>query len=69
MQTVTIDIINDKAVNLLRDLELLQLIRLRKEKPKKSSATKNAITYKGAMQKQSLSDIDRQLNDLRTAWE
>jgi hypothetical protein len=32
MQTVTIDIINEKAVGLLKDLELLQLIKIRKEK-------------------------------------
>jgi hypothetical protein len=32
MQTVTIDIINSKALKLLQDLELLKLIRLRKEK-------------------------------------
>ena len=31
MQTLTIDIINNKAVRLLQDLELLQLIRVRKD--------------------------------------
>ena len=30
MQTVTVDIINNKATRLLKDLELLQLISLRK---------------------------------------
>ena len=32
MQTVTIDILNNKAIKLLQDLELLQLIRMRREK-------------------------------------
>ncbi len=37
IQTVTIDIINDKAFKLLEDLKLLQLIHLHKDeaKPKK----------------------------------
>jgi len=30
MQSIIIDIINDKAVKLLQDMELLQLIHLRK---------------------------------------
>lgn len=34
MTTVTIDILNEQALNLLRDLELLKLIRLRKEREK-----------------------------------
>jgi len=32
MQTITVDIINNKAIRLLQDLELLQLIRKHKEK-------------------------------------
>ena len=32
MQTVTIDILNQKAIKLLKELENLRLIRLRKEK-------------------------------------
>jgi len=69
MQTVTIDIINEKALNLLRDLELMQLIRLRREKNDTGLNSNLASQYKGAMQKQSLNDIDNQINDLRNAWE
>jgi hypothetical protein len=70
MQTIIIDILNNKAVRLLHDLELLQLIRVRKEK----SATDKSIVdwaakYKGAMTKQPISDTDRQLNELRNEWE
>jgi rRNA processing protein Krr1/Pno1 len=67
IQTVTIDIINDKAMKLLQDLELLQLIRLRKEKT--TSSSNWAERYKGAMSKQPLNDIDNQLNELRNGWE
>jgi hypothetical protein len=68
IQTVTIDIINDKALKLLRDLELMRLIRMRKEKaPLK--ATNWAARHKGAMGKQPLAAIDKQLNELRNGWE
>jgi len=70
MQTVTIDIINNRAVRLLKDLELLQLIHLRKDEKQTSVTASNwAAKYKGAMTKQSLIDVDNQLNELRTAWE
>jgi len=68
LQTVTIDIINDKALNLLMDLERLQLIRLRRDitEPTTKSTKRN---YKGAMTKQPLHEIDNQLNELRSEWE
>ena len=69
MQTITIDILNDKAIKLLYDLELLQLIRLRRKKHKDPVHDDWAAKYKGAMQKQSISEIENQLNDLRNAWE
>jgi len=67
IQTVTIDIINDKALKLLQDLELLQLIRLRKDKAQ--DAVNWTQRYKGAMSKQSIPKIDNQLNELRNEWE
>lgn len=69
MQTVTIDIINDKAIKLLQDLELLQLIRLRKDKTAEKVPTNNFLKYKGILSKQSVSSIDNQLNELRNGWE
>lgn len=68
IQTVTIDIINDKALKLLQDLELLQLIRMHKEK-QVPEPINWATQYKGAMVKQPLCEIDNQLNDLRNGWE
>ncbi len=68
MRSVTIDIINEKALILLKDLELLKLIRLRKDKTEKKSIT-NWLNYKGAMSKQSLDKVDQQLNELRDEWE
>lgn len=70
MQTLTIDIINNKALKLLQDLELLQLIRVRREnQPPKSTTVNWVIKYKGAMTKKPLADTDNQLNELRNEWE
>lgn len=69
MLTVTIDIINDKALNLLRDLELLKLIRLRRGSPGERPATVDWSKYKGAMSRQAKDEVDRQLNELRSEWE
>lgn len=68
LRTITIDIINEKAIKLLQDLELLKLIRVRKDKALPASINW-AERYKGAMTKQPISDIDNQLNELRNGWE
>ena len=69
MQTVTIDILNTTVVRLLQDLELMQLIRLRKDKMKTTNLNIEISKYKGAMTKQPLSEIDKQLSELRNEWE
>ena len=50
-------------------MELLKLIRVRKEKNQQKGAINWAAKYKGAMQKQPLNKVDAQLNDLRSSWE
>ncbi len=69
MQTVTIDILNRKAIKLLRELENLHLIRLRKEIKQSNSSIISVGKYKGKMKKQSLTEIDEQLKELRSAWD
>ncbi len=69
MQTITIDIINEKAVKLIQDMELRKLIRVRKEKSQKEELINWASKYKGAMQKHRLNEVDDELNDLRSSWE
>lgn len=69
MKTVTVDILNEKAIKLLHDLELLQLIRVRNENQSYESEINWTNKYKGAMLKQSITELDNQLNDLRKAWE
>jgi hypothetical protein len=69
MQTITIDIINEKALSLLKNLEGLKLIRIRKNSVEPKDSINRIAKYKGAMQKESIEDIDNQLNELRGSWE
>lgn len=70
MTTITIDILNDKALNLLQNLESLKLIRVRKDKQDHNVNGVNLVEkYKGAMTRQPLNEIDQQLNDIRNEWE
>jgi hypothetical protein len=66
MKTITIDIINEKVLKLLHDLELLQLIRVRKKQV--ASSTDWKTKYKGALQTQPLEKVNSQLNNLRQEW-
>jgi len=65
MQTLTIDILNEKAVKLIQEMELMKLIRIRKEKTYQEKTVNRAAKYRGAMQKQQLNEVDDQLNELR----
>ncbi|MDN3689549.1 hypothetical protein [Cyclobacterium jeungdonense] len=68
MKSITIDIINEKAILLLQDLELLKLIRMRKETAVQKDGT-DWGRYKGVMSKQPIGEVDQQLNELRSEWE
>jgi len=68
MQTLIIDIINDKAIRLLQDLESLQLIKLHRESPV-IEKTNPITSLKGAMTKQPIEEIEAQLKELRDSWE
>jgi hypothetical protein len=70
MTTITIDLLNENAITLLRDMELLKLIRLRRDKKEPVANGISLVTkYKGAMLRQPMSDIDQQLKNLRSEWE
>jgi hypothetical protein len=69
MRTLTIDILNDKAINLIKDLENLQLIRVRSKISKPKKSINWVEKYNGAMKKENLSEADAQLKELREAWQ
>ncbi|MBS1520996.1 MAG: hypothetical protein JST50_08375 [Bacteroidetes bacterium] len=69
MRTVTVDILNDEALNLLKDLEALNVIRLHSSDETANTSSKLSEKYKGAMSKQTRDAVNQQLNDLRNEWE
>jgi hypothetical protein len=70
MRTVTLDILDDKAVNLLKDLEALNVIRIQNDKEEAElTNTDLAKKYSGSMTKQSIEEVDKQLRDLRNEWD
>jgi hypothetical protein len=68
MKTVTVDILDDKAINLLKDLEGLRVIKLHEEDRRKQ-LVKSVKDLKGQMTRQSVEEINKQLNDLRNEWD
>ena len=70
MRTVTLDILDDKAISLLKDLEALNIIRIQDDHEDETIKPVNSFTkYKGQMSGQSIEEIDKQLNDLRNEWD
>ena len=67
MTTITLDILDDKAMDLLKDLEAMHVIRLHDTEI--TTEPKSVKKYKGLMTKQSIEEIDKQLNDLRNEWD
>ena len=65
MQTITLDILDNKALNLLKDLEALNVIRLYETD---KQLVKSVKDLKGKMERQSIEEIDKQLSDLRNEW-
>ncbi|HWV28050.1 MAG TPA: hypothetical protein VN038_00300 [Dyadobacter sp.] len=62
--TVTIDVLNDSALELLRKLENLSVIRLR-ENTLQMKDTSAIRFLKGKMTKQPIEEVERQLRELR----
>lgn len=70
MTTITLDILDEKAINLLKDLESLKIIRLHETNEADIiTPAKSVKKYKGLMTSQSIEEIEKQLNDLRNEWE
>ena len=67
MQTITIEILDVKALAVLEDLALQHMIKMQQIDPTVYKAAQMK-SLKGAMKKQLISDIDNQLNELRNEW-
>ena len=71
MQTITIDILNNNAIRLLQDLELLQMIRMRNEKtlPAPDNAKKlRPSDYRGSISKETADKLNAYIEQSRSEW-
>ena len=68
-RTITVDIISKEALDLLRDLEKKNLIRLHEDRQPESPSKTDWIKFKGAMSKEPLEKINHMLHELRSEWE
>jgi hypothetical protein len=68
MRSVTIDILNDKVLKILNELESLKLIKVRGTKKADPKNDKWIKKYKGSISKQPAAEIDKQLNEIRDEW-
>ncbi|MGA0558772.1 hypothetical protein ACO2Q8_19090 [Larkinella sp. VNQ87] len=76
MQTFVVEVLNEKAVSLLKDLENLDIIRLI---PQESMPTKTALAdpaagrlseqFRGSISPDVAADLHRQLEEMRNEWE
>jgi hypothetical protein len=69
VKTVTVELKNNNALRLLKDLELANIIRvLDKEKKTKDSA-KLSKTIRGSISKERAIELNKQLTQTRNEWE
>lgn len=66
METLRVELTHKNALQLLKDLEALDIIRLHNEKemPKKRLSEK----YKGVLPKEAGEDLVKHVNQMRSEW-
>lgn len=70
MTTVTLDILNERALNILKDLELLNLIRFRNKKKEDTPIkTKLSDKYRGVLSKEQGESLNLHVKQMRNEWE
>jgi hypothetical protein len=69
-RTYHVELLNEGVLNLLRDMELMKLIKLTAQSTERKIPGKRLVSkYKGALSSKSLEDTDSQLRELRDGWE
>lgn len=66
MNTVTIELINHRALQLLQDLEAMHIIKL--HHPETKSKTKLSDKYRGILSKKDGKDLSKHINQMRSEW-
>lgn len=68
MKTVTVELRNNNALRLLKDLELANIIRLLDDDIKKEK-TKLSARLRGAISKERAKELNEKLNQMRDEWQ
>lgn len=68
MQTLTIEVLNEKALPLLRNLENLDIIRIQPP-PEAPPKRKLSEELRGSITPELAADLHRQLEEMRNEWE
>ena len=66
MNTIKIDLLNNSAMQLLRDLEALHIIRL--HEPEKTGKIRLSEKYRGILSKEDGTDLDKHISQMRSEW-
>jgi HAMP domain-containing protein len=67
MRTITIEIINDIALQFLHNLENLKVIKLISDKT--TSKQKLSERFSGCISKEKTEELQQELNKMRNEWE
>ncbi len=70
MQTFVVEVLDDKAIPLLRDLENLDVIRLIPHEPEPVEQPRQKLSeqFRGSISPELAADLHRQLEEMRNEW-
>jgi hypothetical protein len=68
MQTIVIELINKKAMQILRDLEELKLIRLHQGKSKEADKSIKPSQLRGSISKKTTKQLLEHIEQSRSEW-
>jgi len=66
MESVIVELRNDKALQLLKDLEVLEILRIRKSEEKRVSPLSK---YKGIITGEASKDLIAHVEQIRNEWD
>jgi len=66
MNTIQIDLIHSRALQLLQDLEALHIIRL--HQPEEKAKARLSEKYRGILSKEDGKDLNKHIEQMRSEW-
>jgi len=66
MNTIKIDLIHSRALQLLQELEALHIIKL--HKPNEDAKVKLSEKYRGILSKEEGKDLNEHIDQMRSEW-